>query len=401
MRGEPDLFESESLVQHASGSQPRVDRERGVIHNVKVLGWNSKRGYRYEPAGVDPALYEGRPVCFDHKPPGTDRSVQETRGWLEGVQKREDGLYAERLYLADPTGPEERRLLTLAEKAPHLVSLSHSARAGKWGQGRKVVESVAEVESVDLVRRGATNATLYEGDQPVSKKIRDLIESLKKMRPGYARALQEAADSGVMGMDMDMPEPDPPADPVPEPAEMEAADHTQALKDACKAVLDDESLDVAAKLKKIKTLLGLMEGETPVTTETETETETEETETEEGWKGVSANLREEYHRLKAKDRLRTAADAAGVKVPALLLESVRADLTDEQAKKLVEELKGDSAGRGKPGARSATPDGKLQRSSPAGNRVQESAPVKGGRTGLRVPDPSDRKAMARFLRTGH
>src|SRR3954467_13319392 len=43
-----------------------VDRDAGVIRGVKVLGWDSKNGRRYDPAGVDPALYEGADVNIDH-----------------------------------------------------------------------------------------------------------------------------------------------------------------------------------------------------------------------------------------------------------------------------------------------------------------------------------------------
>src|SRR5262245_28820104 len=174
------LRESLDLTE---GGKPSVDRDAGVIANVKVLGWASRHGYTYAPEGVPEALYEGKAICFDHARPGTDRSVRDTRGWLEGIYRKPDGLYAERLRLAYPSGEEEQRLLSLAEHAPHLVALSHSAKAGRWRADGKVVESVAAVESVDLVRKGATNSGLYEGGTPVQRTVRYLTESLRTTRP--------------------------------------------------------------------------------------------------------------------------------------------------------------------------------------------------------------------------
>ena len=54
-----------------------MDRDAGVIRGVKLLGWASANGREYLPAGVDPALYEGRVVNIDHAASGKSASARD------------------------------------------------------------------------------------------------------------------------------------------------------------------------------------------------------------------------------------------------------------------------------------------------------------------------------------
>lgn len=370
------LFECLDLYE--SGAQSRVDRDNGVIRGVKILGWKSANGREYLPSGVNPQLYEGRVVNANHQKNGQDRSAYDRLGRVTNIARREDGLYGDLEVLT--SHPLANPLFEAAERMPGIFGLSHTAR-GKTRSGRSgcVVESIEEVQSVDLVGDPATVSGLYESRSSKIMKLSDLMESLKKSRPGYSRALTEMAEAGIMDPGATMPEPAPEAE-----AGDESVDHCQAILDACKACLDDSSLDGAAKMAKIKKLLGILEtgsGTETETAETETETETDEAAREE-----SRKQKARLNLLEAKERLRDAADEAGVKLPKTLLESVNPSITAAQAKALVSELRGTTSASRSP--KSAAPIAATGKQTGKTATVQESRET--------VPS-GDGKTVARWL----
>jgi hypothetical protein len=389
-----EITECVDLSEWKSDGKSRVDREAGVIREVKALGWKSLNGREYVPAGVNVAHYEGRVVYSDHSRRGEQRSVRDAIGILEGAEKRDSGIYAQRLRLFNPKGEFEQRVMTAAEVAPHVFGLSHTAKGRTRPGGRgEVVEEVMSVQSVDLVGDPATVTGLYEsrGAGMKTLTVKEIQQALKAKRPDYARALTEMAEAGIMGPDMPMPEP------ADEPAAGAGADHRQAIKDACKACLDDDSLDLKTMVNKIKKLMKLAmdeeggvedDGGDADESDSESEAESEESvkKTKEGVE-VSAKLAR-LAKLEVMDKVRTAADEAGVKVPKSLLESVRHDVTDAEVKALVADLKaaGGHVGGQKP--RSATPVVITERKK----AVAESKADKAG-----VPDVADPKAVAKWL----
>jgi hypothetical protein len=364
----------------SEGGAIRVDRDKGIIYNVKVLGWKSANGREYLPSSVTTALYEGRRVRCGHAPEGKDRDPRDTYAVLEGASIKEAGVYAERLRLLNPKGEFEQRLLSAAESAPHLFGLSHTARGReRQGSGGRVIEAVESVDSVDLVDDPATVRGFYESRaHPV--KIKDLIEALKAKRPLYAKGLREAVEAGIASPDTMMDSP---------PGEAEPADHEAALKAgfraAIVAALDDESMDMKAKLAKIKEIMKAEEkmiggGKEPPSGPSEP---SEPSETEESRKGkADANLREENERLKAEKLVRKAASEARVPLTEALVEGLaRPGMTEAQAKAIVSELRGVQGER----PRSAGPT--LPAGAPAGADLKES----------KLPDNADAKVVGRWL----
>lgn len=145
----------------------RVDRKRGIIYDPKLLGWKSANGREYIPAGVDPRLYENRRVNADHSARSRQsepRSVLDTIGWVTGAHRRKSGVFAKEFHLLNPAGEFEQRLMTAATEAPHLFGFSHVAKGiDKPGSRGTVIESIAEVVSIDLVSDPATTNGLAEG----------------------------------------------------------------------------------------------------------------------------------------------------------------------------------------------------------------------------------------------
>jgi hypothetical protein len=372
-----EQFECIDLSEGGVSGKPRVDRARGLIFNVKCLGWKSLNGRVYEPAGVDPALYEGGKVCVDHVKPGVSRSSRDTVGVLEGTTKTATGIFAKQLRLLNPEGEFEKRLMAAAEFAPHAFGLSHTAQGRvKPGSYGSRIAAVEKVSTVDIVDDPATVAGLYESRGFVMKKaIKDLAESLASKRPGYARALREVAEAGIVDPAMGMDDPG-------EVGGDEPADHEQALRDACVAVLNDDSLSSEEMLKNIKIILKMIDGDAPAGDSPA------DTPAEESRRGEHANLREEVARLRAEKAVRKAAAAAGLAVGEALLEALaRPGITEAQAAAAVAELRGAGGGSQRP--RSAAPP-----APPAGGRgVRES---RGNGNGGDIPStPKERAAWLR------
>ncbi len=253
----------------AVGSPLTVDKDAKIIYGVKVLGVRSRNshglreavnGTEYTRDCMEQAipLYEGVDVLTDHNTSRGNRSVTEAFGKLRNVRLGADGLRADLHYFdSHPLSP---RVIEDVERGMGVYGLSHDAqasreridRAGK----RLVIEGLATVRSVDLVRNPATNRNLWEsGDMPQQKTYRQLLEALV---PKWTGRKAQAARSLLEMGEGDMPEMDVPADM---PADMpddpaEAADPHAALTEGVKAAviacLDDEDMSADEKIKKIK-----------------------------------------------------------------------------------------------------------------------------------------------------
>ncbi|MBW3600568.1 MAG: hypothetical protein KY475_25310 [Planctomycetes bacterium] len=174
----------------------RVDREAGVIRDVKVLGYASANGRRYSPEAVRRAvaLYEGIRVNVDHPPPAraeAERPVAARFGVLKGVAAREDGLYGDLHYLR--SHPLAELTAEAAERLPEALGLSHNAE-GRVSQngGVTVVEEIVRVRSVDLVADPATTRSLFEGES-VGDSLRESPLVTRGASDPHWRRMLEAA----------------------------------------------------------------------------------------------------------------------------------------------------------------------------------------------------------------
>ncbi len=396
------------LQEHTPVSKARrIDEDAGVLHDLVVLGPESQNNRDYPESTMREALplLEGRQSFVNHiKPGGGEPSAYDVLGtWrecrVEGGKVRGNFHYFR-------SHPLAARLVEAARR-PELQSalgFSISAR-GRTAQknGRTVVESLEKVLSIDCVAQPATVKSLYEsrGNTSVKTKITDLAEALAVTRPGYARALLEMGEpeSGVMGPGAMMDEPSPPPE---DPAGAgEGGDHEQAIEDAAVAVLRDKALSVPEKMKKIKKLLALCQGGAGVDGgggEYEPDGDEDMGTEESRKKSEKANLQEgRLQKLEARERLREAADSQGVRLPKTLLESISPQITQEQAKQLVQELKGLPA-YSTVRARSATPIAPVQ--SGGGGKHAGSQAVQESRKDVKPPEGADAAGMARWMQSG-
>ncbi len=156
---------SEVLQEYADnrGAALRVDREKGLIPGVKLLGTMSRKGRQYPAAVMAKALplYEGMRVNVDHVDPGQRRSLRDRIGLVKNVTLKEDGLYGD--FHFNPKHALAEQIAWDAENAPQNLGFSHDTRGATRNQGGKVVvESIDKVLSVDLVANPATTAGLFE-----------------------------------------------------------------------------------------------------------------------------------------------------------------------------------------------------------------------------------------------
>jgi hypothetical protein len=188
----------------------RVDRERGVIAGVKLLGAVSRKGRLYPKEVMAKALplYENMRVNIDHVDPGQRRSLRDRIGLVKNVTLKEDGLYGD--FHFNPRHPLAEQIAWDAENAPQNLGFSHDTRgASRNVGGRLVVESIDQVISVDLVANPATTTGLFEdqninpaspvSDQETQETLemqwKDIdLDGLKTNRPELLTALQESAD---------------------------------------------------------------------------------------------------------------------------------------------------------------------------------------------------------------
>jgi len=155
-----------TLFEQTNLQSSRVDREAGVIRNVKILGRVSKNGRIYSrPAMKDAAkLYEGIRVNIDHPPrhdPERERSFSDTIGQIRNVRIEDDSIRGDIHYNRSHAMADA--LAESAERFSNTLGLSHNAKGEtRQADGQAVVEAVTRVLSVDIVGIPATSSGLFE-----------------------------------------------------------------------------------------------------------------------------------------------------------------------------------------------------------------------------------------------
>ena len=210
-------------LRESAALSGRVDRDKGIIYGVKVVGRHSPNthgvqgveGTDYTLAALKDALpmYEGICVNVDHPTrggPPKDRSARDRFAWVEEAKVTDDGIFGD-LHFLDPNDPLAVKMMNAADEKPDAFALSHNA----WGKGeiqdkRYVITAIPEVRSVDIVADGGTNRSLFESHgAKTMTTLRAILEAAPKKKYRRLRKLMEMyEDAG----DMEMEAPEQPAD---------------------------------------------------------------------------------------------------------------------------------------------------------------------------------------------
>ena len=335
----------------------RVDREKGIIYDVKIIGVKSanKRTYPVDVLAKAAPLYEDATVNINH-PVRNDqaRGVEDTFGAVRGVRVKatgdDPGLYGDLHYLKEHA--LAGRIAEHAERFANKIGLSHNAD----GTGRQtadgfLVESINRVISVDLVKDPATNKSLFEELEPMKLKNFKLTELVAKLplenvrRQELAKLIEEGAMSGdTVAATEDQPGPE---------EAIKAAFRAEIIK-----AFDDTSLDAKATLARIKEVIKAHEkvqsamagtkaasdggGEAPAESAKEVPTAEGKDKAELG------SLMEEVKLLRARDEVRTLLAEARKEVTAEEFAAI-CDAGSAHRKTLIESL-GKPVGGGKGGS---------------------------------------------------
>jgi len=175
-----------------SGGSLSVERDTGIIKNVKIIGFSSDNDRQYTPEALENAvhLYEGVLVNIDHpeKGPTQQRSSYDRFGKLSNVRFVEGkGLFGDLVYLK--SHPMANQICEAAERMPELFGLSHNAQGeGVTNkQGTFIVSKVTEVRHVDVVADPATTHSLAESKKSVKEAAYTGVYNASKRRAPGAR----------------------------------------------------------------------------------------------------------------------------------------------------------------------------------------------------------------------
>lgn len=349
-----------------SDATVNVDREKGIIKGVKIIGNESANGRTYPKAVLQKArgMYEGIAVNTDHpdRSGSKDRSVKDRLGKIANVREMADGLYGDLHVLKSHAIADQ--VFEAAERMPEMLGLSHNAEGRvRHDKGRAIVEEIIKVRSVDLVSDPATTKGLFESEQTMPATMRELIEALEKSAPAdpWVKCLREMMDGGTMVSDM----------PVTDPGTMDGTTDEQvkrAFESMVLATFRDQMLDTKATLAKIKDILHAQErlmgsvkkpaerGTPALSGEPETPTE-ESNQTKPDPK--FAELQEKVRLMEAEKDARKLLSIAKIEAKDELVETLALLPTTEHRKKLIESL---PKGNGTPAPRSTSPSAKLTES---------------------------------------
>jgi hypothetical protein len=230
------------------GKKLIVDREKGIIPDVRVLGLHSVNGREYLPEAVRKAapLYEGAKVNKNH-PKGQatqPRDYDDRMGKIVNVRVDSDGGLSGDLHF-NPKHALAEQLCWDAEHAPENVGLSHNVSAKTRMDGDLlVVEEITAVTSVDIVADSGTTKSLFEYDSGQGSAARMPDSNFPPQHPATP---------------MDAPAP---AKPLKEDDPLDAGDggdpHSaicKAYNDKINALVSDETADPMETSAQVKQLL--------------------------------------------------------------------------------------------------------------------------------------------------
>jgi len=247
-----------TIVESRPFAGSKVDRVAGTISDVLICGTSSQNGNDYPwgtKLGADSVkAYEGRPVNVDHAR-NRETAVSCRIGWFSNVHAGEDGR-PRGTFNVLKSHPLAESVFEAAERNPTLYGFSHVADCdvARGSNGRKTVESIARVYSIDLVADPATTKSIFESvnqGKPMPKKLSVFVkEHAPKLElPAILKLKTLLAMEGMS--DMDMPD-------MAEDGTGDAGDPVDtAFKTAINSFVEQYfggKIDFAAMLKKLKAI---------------------------------------------------------------------------------------------------------------------------------------------------
>lgn len=164
-------FISNGIGSYAGKNRLVVDRQAGIIKNIKIIGFVSENKRKYSPKTLRAAvpLYEGIKVNINHpKKPNDPRDTEDRFGKFVNVRFVEgEGIFGDLLFLKAHELAERVCEAAEREELNDVFGMSHNAQ----GEGAMTkdgffdVHKITEVRHVDLVADPATTKSLCESKE--------------------------------------------------------------------------------------------------------------------------------------------------------------------------------------------------------------------------------------------
>ena len=188
-----ELLESESVFSEVT--EAMIDREKGIIRGVKLLGLRSKNKRNYDTPGVRKnagKVLEGARIYIDHPPTATTpRSYRDKIAVVEGDVEYRAGSGHFGTIRFNPKHPVAEQFVWDVMHAPKSfgMSINASVKMGSTdSSGDIAVESIDTVRSIDIVTTPATTEGLFESEQIEEEEIMDL-QTLREKHPELVKQL--------------------------------------------------------------------------------------------------------------------------------------------------------------------------------------------------------------------
>jgi hypothetical protein len=275
-----------------------------------------------------------------------------------------DGMYADLHY--NRRHPNAGQILEDCERFPTNFGMSHNAEGEvDLVDGKQIVESLAHVESVDVVGQPATNSGIWESRNKgrrlnMKKTIKRIIEDAPKGTKGII-GLREQVEEGLLDEESIIDVPVEAAGEDVASVGGAEGEVKAALKTAVAAAFDDPNLDLTATLNAIKTILKAHEdivgpvGETSEAPTTASDSGTADTSTDTSDSGGDAGASEAStsdaddetgtdeevkESLKRKLKATTMLAAVGISITETKVKALsNKDLTKDEREELLESWK--------------------------------------------------------------
>jgi len=150
-------------------SEATFNREQSTIENVVLLGSSSKNNHIYTEGCKARAvgMYEGAKAFVNHPSSEEEktgrRDVRNLAGQFTNPRFIDGKIRATFKGLNNESG---KLFVEIAESMPNIAGMSHNA-IGKWRSedGKRIVEDITRVFSVDLVADPAQTQGMFESEQ--------------------------------------------------------------------------------------------------------------------------------------------------------------------------------------------------------------------------------------------
>jgi len=204
--GKADV-KTQVFVEALDLAEAQIDNEAQTVRQRIIRPGRSTNGrvYGQDVLQRATALFEGVKTFADH-PSGAERrdrperSVRQITGWLDGVEYREDGIYAVRHFTGNQAGQDTWALVRdiVEGRAPATLlggSINAVGRARKADDGDMIVESIEAVHSVDDVTSPAAGGgfmALWAGADDLTAELLNAVsfEEYIAARPEFVERLK-------------------------------------------------------------------------------------------------------------------------------------------------------------------------------------------------------------------